>query len=161
MKLIKKLRRWDRKIYRNVLGYRITIVHKKRFYFWRYLPIILFISLSLIIANITEEKLQEKVIDYMGLYYVSTGDIWLETKGLTVDEIENTFYHELAHHVWFEILSQEERDNYTRISYSSDPEEDFAENVIAYRNNYRFLEEPRIKKDFVEDILERYGVDVK
>lgn len=136
----------------------------------------LYISISIDNAKIIQDNedlkykfasLQAKILTQDNLsdstvaqYLPSTETIVLYTiKDDTLNETEKNFYHELGHKVWYEYMSDEQRDEYLFLfnqttdfisEYAKTSEkEDFAENYAQFRLNNTINQ---IKYLFIEDL---------
>lgn len=86
----------------------------------------------LIIDNISKSFLdyQYKLENSAGTYNPLTQKIEIKAKNKDIPYIQEIFYHELGHHIWFKIMNETEREQYAFSINKTDKEEiqeDFAQ----------------------------------
>ena len=135
---------------------RIEITNKK---FW-----IIIIVLSIIaIANLANFFIES---DYLksNLYgiYLGNDDIIKVKTNRSIMDIQETFYHELGHHVWFKILNDTERELYKSIIpmdrlHGGSVKEDFASWFKIYAMNQCGN---KIRCDFIENTIDKHNIEL-
>ena len=114
-----------------------------------------------------ENKYNTTEVHSVGRYALYAEKIELACKDRTNIEIEETFYHEAGHHIYYDSMSRSKREAWDLIvetypddaltKYAkTDNEEDFAETYMKYRMNDCPMDNPRCI--FAEKMYKKYVV---
>ena len=92
-----------------------------------------------------------------GLYFRYKEVIIVEAENTRLSFIQEVFYHELGHHIWYTVLNKTEIEDYSSLVNETDAEEDFAGRFSIYLYGGYVKKE---KYDFFEEMIDKYNLDL-
>lgn len=95
-----------------------------------------------------------------GKYYPSNMNILIYSKGRSISSVHNTALHEIGHYIYYEILTEDEKDEWNNLEFDCYPskyaEQDHVENFAeSYQYWYHNNLTCELQLDFFNNISEK------